>query len=113
MPPMTRPEAVATLRDAVTALTARLGAEFGDLVPDASVERTAALAAALERGEAGGVAPDHLRTLDSWIRLADSAVLHDDPAEARTRADLARRLRTVRTLVAPGDDTLTGDSRND
>ena len=114
MPPLTRPEAATLLRDAVAALSGRLGAEYGDLVPDASVERTAALVAALEGGDgARAVAPDHLRTLDSWIRLADSAVLHDDPAEARARADLAASLRAVRALAAPDAEMLTEDSRSD
>lgn len=114
MSPLTHLEAAVHLRDAVTVLSERLGGESGELVPDASAERTATLVAALERGETGsGLTADDIRTLDSWIRLADSAVLHDDPAEAQLRTRVADRLRAIRTLVAPGPGPLTEDSRHD
>lgn len=112
MPPLTPHDAAVVLRQAVAALSGRLSTDFGDLVPEASAERTAALAAKLEAG-AAGVGPEDLVTLDSWIRLADSAVLHDDPEEARGRADLALRLRAVRAVVAPDDGPLTEDPRGD
>jgi hypothetical protein len=100
------------LRDAVTALSERLASDFGDLVPQASAERTAALVAKLEAGGAG-VEDDDVVTLDSWIRLADSAVLHDDAAEARRRAELATRLRAVRATLAPDAGPLSEDPRAD
>ena len=103
-------DAAAVLRQAVAALSGRLSTDFGDLVPEASAERTAALAAKLEAGGAD-VGPDDVVTLDSWIRLADSAVLHDDPAEAQGRADLARRLRAVREVATPDRGPLTEDPR--
>ncbi len=115
MPQITPTEAAAVLRDAVAALSGRLATEYGDLVPEASVGRTAAVVAKLEGGAApaaAGFTDDDAATLDSWIRLADSALLHDDPAEARARADLGARLRAVRALVAPGGELLTGDSRD-
>jgi hypothetical protein len=122
MPQLSHSEAAAVLRAAVSALSARLTTEFGDLVPDASAERTSAVLAKLE-GRAGPSAPDgagsdrarlthdDVATLDSWIRLADSAVLHDDTAEAQARVDIATRLREVRALVAPEQELLTEDSR--
>jgi hypothetical protein len=112
MSPLTRQEGAVLLRDAVAALAGRLNTEFGDLVPEASAERTAALAARLESGQRG-VAPDDLVTLDSWIRLADSVMLHDDPTEAQVRADLAQQLRAVRMLLAPDGGPLTHDPRDD
>jgi hypothetical protein len=111
MSQITPGEAAAVLRDAVAALTGRMTTEYGDLVPDASVERTAAVVAKLEGGAAGFTAAD-AATLDSWVRLADSAMLHDDPAEARARADLGERLRAVRALVAPDGRPLAGDPRD-
>jgi hypothetical protein len=111
MPQLTPSDAAAVLRRAVAALSGRLSTDYGELVPDASAERTAALAAKLEAG-AAGVGPDDLATLDSWIRLADSAVLHDDAAEARSRAELATRLRAVRAVVSPDDGLLTEDARD-
>ena len=122
MSQISHPEAAAALRAAVSALSARLTTEFGDLVPDASAERTSAVLAKLE-GRADQSAPDgsgpgrarlthdDVATLDSWIRLADSAVLHDDTAEAQARVDIAARLREVRALVAPEQELLTEDSR--
>jgi hypothetical protein len=100
------------LRQAVAALSSRLTGDFGALVPEASTERTAALVAKLEAG-GGGVGADELVTLDSWIRLADSAMLHDDAAEAQDRAEIGRRLRAVRAVVAPQDTgLLTPDPRD-
>ena len=114
MSPLTHRDAAVLLRDSVTALSRRLTTDYGDLVPDASAERTAALVATLEEHDGRGtVSDDDVRTLDSWIRLADSAVLHDDPGEAQIRADVARQLRAVRTLVATGRGLLTEDPRND
>ena len=122
MPQLSHPEAAAILRSAVTALSARLTTEFGDLVPDASAERTSAVLAKLENGAGQGAlagsgsAParlthDDVATLDSWIRLADSAMLHDDTAEAEARVDIASRLREVRALVAPEQELLSEDTR--
>jgi len=118
MPQVTPRTAAAVLRDAVAALSHRLATDFGDLVPDASVERTAAVVAKLERLADGATAPasagltaEDATTLDSWIRLADSAMLHDDPAEARARAGLGDRLRAVRALAVPDGARLTEDPR--
>jgi hypothetical protein len=122
MPQLSHPEAAAILRAAVTALSARLTTEFGDLVPDASAERTSAVLAKLESSgepsalDGSGSAParlthDEVTTLDSWIRLADSAVLHDDTVEAEARVDIASRLREVRALVAPEQKLLSEDTR--
>ena len=111
MTTLTPRDAAAVLREAVAALSGRLSSEFGDLVPEASAERTAGLLARLEGG-AADVRADDVVTLDSWIRLADSAVLHDDLAEARGRVDIARRLRLVRAAIAPDDVALTEDPRD-
>lgn len=111
MSPLTHRDAALLLRDAVTALSSRLGSDFGDLVPDASAERTAALVSSLESGAAGGISDEGIRTLDSWIRLADSAMLHDDAAEAQVRADIAQGLHAVRALVVPRGEPLTTDPR--
>lgn len=112
MPSLTPQEAAAALREAVTALSRRLSGEFGDLVPEASAGRTAALLAKLDAG-AARIGADDVVTLDSWIRLADSAVLHDDPAEAERRVAIARRLRAVHAAVAPSDGPLAEDPRSD
>jgi hypothetical protein len=109
--PLPSHDAAAVLREAVAALSTRLSTDFGDLVPQASAARTAALATKLEAGGAGVDAED-LVTLDSWIRLADSAMLHDDPAEAQVRTNLAQQLRAVRALVAPSAGPLTEDPRD-
>jgi hypothetical protein len=107
-------EAAAMLREAVTALSGRLGTDYGDLVAEASVERTAALVAKLERGTGASVLePDEVVTLDSWIRLADSAMLHDDVAEAQARTDIASRLRAVRAAVTRDAGALSEDPRGD
>lgn len=90
MPRITTREAAGMLRDAVAALSARMPTDYGDLVPAASAERTAAVVAKLDAGaEAGagaapgtGLTPDDVTTLDSWIRLADSATLHEDPRDS-------------------------------
>jgi len=111
MTTLTPRDAAVVLREAVAALSGRLSSEFGDLVPEASAERTAGLLARLEAG-VGSLGADDVTTLDSWIRLADSAVLHDDPDEARGRVDIARRLRLVRTAIAPDDVSLTEDPRD-
>jgi hypothetical protein len=109
----------AALRAAVTALSSRMASDFGDLVPAANAERTAALLAKLERPEgAGGAgAVPHLEdadieTLDSWIRLADSFVLHGDPEELRVREAVGQRLRAVRERIRP-DATLSDDPREE
>jgi hypothetical protein len=112
MPPLTPSDAAVELREAVAALSGRLATDFGALVPEASTERTAALVAKLEAG-GDGVGPDDVVTLDSWIRLAASAVLHDDAEEAQGRAALAQRLRAVRAVVAPEHQgPLTQDPRD-
>jgi len=105
-------------RDAVAALSERLSSDYGELVPDASTERTAALLARLEAGAAPSsargirLADDHVATLDAWIRLADNAVLHDDDTrEAAARTRIADDLREIRTTSAPRYDRLLEDDR--
>jgi hypothetical protein len=116
MPNLTPADAPGTLRDAVTALSGRLAGDYGDLVPDASMERTSALLSKLAEGSTAGargirLADDHVATLDAWIRLADNAVLHDDTREAVERAAIANRLRAVRALAAPRHERLLEDER--
>ena len=118
MPNISPSDAARIVRDAVTALSERLVGDYGELVPDASTERTAALLDKLEAGESPGpggrgirLADDHVATLDAWIRLADNAVLHDDTREAATRTHIGDRLRAVRALAAPRHDTLLQDER--
>ena len=111
-------DAATTFREAVAALSQRLAGDYGELVPDASMERTSALLAKLEQGgsvSAGErgirLADDHVATLDAWIRLADNAVLHDDTREASARTRIADQLRAIRTLSAPRFDQLIEDRR--
>jgi len=118
MPSISPSDAARVVRDAITALSERLAGDYGELVPDASTERTAALLAKLESGgesSAGGrgirLADDHVATLDAWIRLADNAVLHDDTREAAARTGIADRLREVRALSAPRHERLLEDDR--
>jgi hypothetical protein len=116
-------EGAAALRHAVAALRRRMAVEYGDLVPAASAERTAALAEKLEKlaalaepGPAGdlavGIDGADVATLDSWIRAADGFTLHDDAAEVSARAGLGRQLRAIRELLAPHAARLTEDPRN-
>jgi hypothetical protein len=118
MPQISPADAAGVVRHAVTALSERLVGDYGELVPDASTERTAALLAKLEAGgtaTAGArgirLADDHVATLDAWIRLADNAVLNDDTREAAKRTEIAEQLRAVRALSAPRFDSLIDDSR--
>jgi hypothetical protein len=118
MPQISPADAAATVRDAITALSERLVGDYGELVPDASTERTSALLAKLEAGgaaDAGArgirLGDDHVATLDAWIRLADNAVLNDDTREAAKRIEIADQLRAVRALGAPRHDSLLEDSR--
>jgi hypothetical protein len=115
MPNISPADAAASVRGAVAALSDRLAGDYGELVPEASIERTAALIEQLEQGGAATrglrLADDHVATLDAWIRLADNAVLHDDTREAATRGAIADRLRAVRALAAPRFDALTEDER--
>lgn len=117
MPNISPADAADIVRDAVAALSDRLGGDYGELVPDASTQRTAALVAQLERGAVAGgerglrLADHHVATLDAWIRLADNAVLHDDTREAARRGEIADRLRSVRALAAPRHDALLQDER--
>jgi len=118
MPNISPSAAARIVRDAVTALSERLVGDYGELVPDASTERTAALLAKLESGSdssAGGrgirLGDDHVATLDAWIRLADNAVLHDDTREAAARTGIADQLREVRALSAPRHERLLEDER--
>jgi hypothetical protein len=112
-------DAARIFRDAVASLSDRLTSDYGELVPDASAERTAML---LDRLEAGAAAPssergirladDHVATLDAWIRLADNAVLHDDDTrEAAARTRIADDLRAIRAMSAPRFDRLLEDER--
>ena len=118
MPQISPADAARIVRDAVTALSERLAGDYGELVPDASAERTAALLRKLESGgrsSAGGrgirLADTHVATLDAWIRLADNAVLRDDTREAATRTSIAQQLRAVRALSAPRHERLLQDER--
>ena len=118
VPNISPADAAGIVRDAVAALSERLAGDYGELVPDASVQRSAALVEQLERGAASGargrglrLADDHVATLDAWIRLADNAVLHDDTREAHARNVIADRLRAVRALAAPRHDRLLEDDR--
>ena len=118
MPDITSSTAARIVRDAVTALSERLTGDYGELVPDASVERTSALLEQLEAGQSSSIggrgirlADDHVATLDAWIRLADNAVLHDDTREAAARTVIADQLRAVRALAAPRFDRLLQDER--
>lgn len=118
MPNISAADAARIVRDAITALSERLAGDYGELVPDASTARTAALLEKLESGgqaATGGrgirLADDHVATLDAWIRLADNAVLHDDTREAAERTAIADQLRAVRALSAPRHESLLEDSR--
>ena len=118
MPNISPADAARIVREAVTALSERLTGDYGELVPDASAERTAALLQKLEAGGESGVedrgirlADTHVATLDAWIRLADNAVLRDDTREAATRSALAHQLRTVRAFAAPRHEALMEDAR--
>ena len=114
MPNITPADAASIVRDAVTALSERLASDYGELVPDASTERTSALLEQLDAGRSPSdgsrgirLADDHVATLDAWIRLADNAMLHDDTREAAERSAIADRLRAVRALAAPRFDRLS------
>ena len=118
MPQISPADAAGIVREAVTALSERLAGDYGELVPEASAERTADL---LRKLVAGGrssaadrgirLADTHVATLDAWIRLADNAVLRDDTREAATRTAIAQQLRAVRALSAPRHDRLLEDER--
>lgn len=105
-------DAAAAFREAVAALSDRLTTEYGELVPEASAQRTSAVLAKLETSSAGSLTDEDVITLDSWIRLADSAVLHDDTREAQARTDIGDRLRAVRALMMPGENRLSDDRRD-
>ena len=116
MPDVSPADAAGIVRDAVTALSERLAGDYGELVPDASMQRTSALLAKLAEGSTAAtrgirLADDHVATLDAWIRLADNAVLHDDTREAAERSAIADRLRAVRALAAPRHERLMEDER--
>ena len=111
-------DAARVFRTAVASLSERLTSDYGELVPDASAERTAALLAKLEAGAASPegrgirLGDDQVATLDAWIRLADNAVLHhDDTREAAARARIADDLRAIRAMSAPRYDRLLEDER--
>jgi len=117
MPSVSPADAARVFRDAVSALSERLSSDYGELVPDASAERTAALLEKLEAGatpsNARGIrlADDHVATLDAWIRLADNAVLNDDTREATARMRIGDDLRAIRALAAPRFERLLEDDR--
>ena len=117
MNPVSPGDAARVFRDAVAALSERLSSDYGELVPDASAERTAALLEKLEAGAASANArgirltDDHVATLDAWIRLADNAVLNDDTREAAARKRIGDDLRAIRALAAPRFDRLLEDDR--
>lgn len=114
-------EAAVLLREAVAALSRRMPVELGAIVPEASTERIARIAETLERAEGAaggqgvprgaGIGVEEVAALDSWIRAADGFTLHQDDTEAHERAELGRRLRAVRTFIAPAD-RLTADPRD-
>ena len=110
-------DAARIFRDAVVALSERLSSDYGELVPDASAERTAALLEKLEAGAASANArgirltDDHVATLDAWIRLADNAVLNDDTREAAARSRIGDDLRAIHALAAPRVERLLEDER--
>ena len=107
-------EAAVILREAVAELSRRMPVEPGDIVPAAGFDRLAKLADRLEQGHdpaTGRAGAEDVAALDSWIRAADGFTLHQDAREAEARAELARRLRAVRTVVAPGSEQLTLDPR--
>ena len=116
MPTISPADAAGIVRDAVTALSERLAGDYGELVPDAAMDRTSALVSKLGEDAAAGargirLSDDHVATLDAWIRLADNAVLHDDTREATERGAIADRLRAVRALAAPRHERLLEDER--
>ena len=117
MPSPSPADAARVFRDAVAALSERLSSDYGELVPDASAERTAALLEKLQGGATSAMArgirlaDDDVATLDAWIRLADNAVLHDDTREAAQRSRIAEDLRAIRALAAPRFDRLLEDDR--
>ena len=107
-------DAALLLREAVAELSRRMPVEPGDLVPAAGFDRLAKLADRLENGHdpsTGRAGAEDVAALDTWIRAADGFTLHQDAAEAEARAELARQLRAVRTVVAPGSEQLTIDPR--
>jgi hypothetical protein len=117
MPSILPADAARIFRDAVAALSERLSSDYGELVPDASAERTAALLEKLEAGAASANArgirltDDHVATLDAWIRLADNAVLNDDTREAAARSRIGDDLRAIHALAAPRFERLLEDER--
>ena len=116
MPNISPTDAAGIVRDAVAALSDRLTGDYGELVPDASTQRTSALVSKLGEGSTDAtrgirLADEHVATLDAWIRLADTAVLHDETREAAERTAIADGLRAVRALAAPRHDALMEDSR--
>ena len=117
MPSPSPADAARVFRDAVAALSERLSSDYGELVPDASAERTAALLEKLQGGATSAMArgirlaDDDVATLDAWIRLADNAVLHDDTREAAQRSRIAEDLRAIRALAAPRFERLLEDDR--
>jgi hypothetical protein len=115
MPSILPADAARIFRDAVAALSERLSSDYGELVPDASGERTSALLDRLEAGAASTrgirLADDQVETLDAWIRLADNAVLNDDTREAAARKRIGDDLRAIRALAAPRFDRLLEDDR--
>ena len=110
-------DAARVFRDAVASLSERLSSDYGELVPEATAERTAALLAKLEAGSANADArgirlgDDQVATLDAWIRLADNAVLNDDTREATARMRIAGDLRAIRAMSAPRHERLLEDER--
>ena len=116
MPTISPADAAGIVRDAVTALSERLAGDYGELVPDARMDRTSALVSKLTEGASATtrgirLSDAHVATLDAWIRLADNAVLHDDTREAAQRTAIADRLRAVRALAAPRHERLLEDER--
>ncbi len=120
MDQLTPVAAASAFRRIVADLSARSTIDPGALVDSLSPERAAALANRLDRlgdDPASGVAThdsfdgDHVVTIDSWIRIADSATLSDDVAEAGERTSMAAELRAIRALIAPTTTVLTQDPR--
>src|SRR6476619_1777736 len=97
MNPVSPADAARVFRDAVAALSERLSSDYGELVPDASAERTAAL---LERLEAGATSAN-----ERGIRL------NDDTREAAARSRIGDDLRAIHALAAPRFERLLEDER--
>ena len=69
MPSVSPADAARVFREAVAALSERLSSDYGELVPDASAERTSAL---LDRLEAGAASTRGIRLADDQVETLDA-----------------------------------------